>query len=370
MRILFRAFANPRRVEFGAAPDDDEAPRNLSSSLADAPMGIVQREENDAREYPQGGRVPLSDALEAARGRIEWDLAPASETRTPRILPDVAGTETCQVEIPCDGGGTREAAFRRHDPRAASPSRIHMIVGGTDAERAALMRDLVASSPVAWACAAGMGSTPESHDLLRSIVPDSCVYDEHDRESLSRMIKAVRSLNHVGVYMPTMVIIDVCGGTGVLGSLAMRDLFMNGRHLRMDVYVLCHRVPVVPRAMTAQIDYVYALWEPRDELWFPLYGNFLHHVFGTYDRCDRVLAALADASGGGCLVVDGAARSDGAAENRIFWYRARRHLRPEESIAGSHEQWSLHYIHYRRSPCYLGDAIPALAHMAARRDAP
>jgi hypothetical protein len=385
---LFRAFANPRCVDYtvlrpvppgarfprqrppdgGAVEESSVTPSLVDEAAAFAALAQARALQVASRSIVEAAQRLFPRAVESARARVGWPSAPLechrpgargvpyvdapssppSEPVAPAHPPDPRPTDDAPKVV--DAGRAR-FNIARHDPRGRFPGRVHMIVGKRGTGKNILLKDLIASSPTEWDCVAGMSPTPDSADMMREIMPPSCVYDGYDPDALERIIEMLRIHDHNGIRTRAMLVLDDRTlDSKVLRSAIMRDLFSIGRHLGLDVYLMCQYTENIPKHIRDLTDYVYALREPQKEYRRNLYKNYFG-VFGTYARFSKVLdACTADY---GCMVLDNTTKSIDV-EDRVFWHRARTDHPEDELVVGSYDQWLLHHAFYREPDYRIG----------------
>jgi hypothetical protein len=404
-QILFKAFANPKCVNFDVireVPADARFPparsctdstvtpaspsrgapetTALVSSPADEAAALAMLAQ--ARALDEASRTLLESALrlcpaavEAARVRLGWPGVPVERYLADGTLAPSEGSHHQESVSPMppawhDAEPTLDdvpkTTLRKLDVSRLGVGRIHVIVGKRGTGKTQLLRDIVSRMRGCWDWVAGMSPTPESIEMMEEIMPASCVHDEYDPDAVARIIETLRRLEYNGIKTRTALILDDCiFDSSVLKSLVMRDLFMNSRHLGMDVFVVCQYTMDIPKALRAQIDYAYVLREPQKEYRLNLYKNFFG-VFDTYEQFCPVLDACTENHG--CLVINNLAKSNNI-EDTVFWYRADPNVTTDDLISGSYDQWLLHYMFYESPDVRfaLGEGIPILARLAGRR---
>ncbi|AVK74698.1 hypothetical protein pqer_cds_276 [Pandoravirus quercus] len=258
-----------------------------------------------------------------------------------------------------EDGDQPELNLRKFNWEAFKPDRVVMLVGKRGTGKSVLLRDLLSHLSVEYDAGVAMSPTPESQDMFREFMPDSCVFDEYSSEKIGEIVTKLRQFNHMGVYKRVFVLLDDCMfDASVLKSKQMRDIHMNGRHLKILFLNIVQYVMDVPKAIRSQIDYVFALREPQRAYRENLYKNFFG-IFPTYEEFSAAFDACTENFG--CIVVDSTARTN-AIEDSVFWYRGSPN--PPKFILGNRNFWKLHYMFYKAPVHALSDddIIPALAH--------
>jgi len=239
------------------------------------------------------------------------------------------------------------------------PDRIVMLVGKRGTGKSVLLNDLLSYLSLEYDMGIAMSPTPESQDMFREFMPDSCIYDEYDGDKIAEVVDTLRRWNHRKVYRRVFVLLDDCMfDPRVLRSTAMRDIHMNGRHLKILFLNIVQYVMDVPKSLRSQIDYVFALREPQRAYRESLYKNFFG-VFGTYDEFAVALDTCT--SNYGCMVIDNTSSKNDPSSS-VFWYRAV--PKPPKFILGNSTYWKLHYLFYNEPDTALRpdeDLIPCLA---------
>ncbi|WBR14389.1 Vv a32-like virion packaging ATPase [Pandoravirus kuranda] len=248
--------------------------------------------------------------------------------------------------------------LRKFDFNMFKPDRVVMLVGKRGTGKSVLLRDLLSHLSCEYDGGVAMSPTPESTDMFREFMPDSCVYEDYTSEKIAEIVLKLREFNGVGIYKRVFVLLDDCMfDSKILKSIQMRDIHMNGRHLKILFLNIVQYVMDVPKAIRSQIDYVFALREPQRAYRENLYKNFFG-IFPSYDEFSAAFDACTENYG--CIVVDSTAKTN-AVEDSVFWYRGS--SSPPPFILGNRNFWKLHYMFYQKPVARLSDddVIPGLA---------
>lgn len=215
--------------------------------------------------------------------------------------------------------------IRKYDPAQMKPHRIILLVGRRGVGKSVLMRDLMEqlSSKVDFGLA--MTPTEDSASVFREHMPESSVYPGFDADKLERMLVMQRALSKTGKKRFLFVLMDDCMyDKKVLRSTAMRDLFMNGRHMYITFCNAMQYVMDMPPDLRTQVDYVFAFKENilcnKMKLWKYFFG-----MFEKFDDFQRVMDRCTDNFG--VLVLDNTVPTT-RMEDSVYWYRARGELPP------------------------------------------
>lgn len=120
--------------------------------------------------------------------------------------------------------------LRKFDFTMFKPDRVVMLVGKRGTGKSVLLRDLLSHLSCQYDGGVAMSPTPESTDMFREFMPDSCVYEDYTSEKIAEIVLKLREFNGVGIYKRVFVLLDDCMfDSKILKSIQMRDIHMNGR---------------------------------------------------------------------------------------------------------------------------------------------
>jgi len=165
-----------------------------------------------------------------------------------------------------------------------------------------------------------MTPTEESMDMFRKHMPDAWILPCYSQEKLEAMLNVQRRCQrekkrsrHLFLFMD-----DCMYDKKVLRSTAMRDLFMNGRHLKITFCCAMQYIMDMGPDLRTQVDYVICTREViianKMKLWKYFFG-----MFERYDDFSRVMDKCTENYS--ALIMDNTVRTGGIADS-IFWYRA------------------------------------------------
>jgi energy-coupling factor transporter ATP-binding protein EcfA2 len=256
----------------------------------------------------------------------------------------------------------QKICLRKFDFSMLDPDRCVLLVGKRGTGKSVLLRDILSYLTAEYDFGIAMSPTPESQDMFREFMPDMYIYDEYDGDKIAEIVDTLRKYNHNGIYRRVFVLLDDCMfDSKVLKSLAMRDIHMNGRHLKILFLNIVQYTMDVPKALRAQIDFVFALREPQREYRLNLYKNFFG-VFETYEQFAEVLDVCTENYG--CIVINNMAKSNNI-EDTVFWYRAS--PKPPAFLLGGRNYWKAHYCFYEKPDYTIPEDESAIPALVARR---
>ena len=208
--------------------------------------------------------------------------------------------------------------IKKFDPRAMKEHRITFLIGKRHTGKSRLMIDLLYHMPTPDFVLA-FAPTEDTLETLRAFVPPCCIYADFTHSKLERLLAVQRELIRQGKRRSVLLIMDDClYQKGVLRSVAMRDLFFNGRHLNVGLICACQYLMDIGPEMRTNIDYLFSMREStisnRQKLHKFFFGQFARFV-----EFDRVMNACTQSYS--ALTMD-ATIATTKSEECIFWYRA------------------------------------------------
>lgn len=318
---LFKCFANPSKVDLTRINIDGK----------DLPSSLFVKEAKEVEE-----ESPL-----AADRMLQYQES--AEYASPFVTQD-----RCKP--------FNDIAIRKFNLKSLKPDRIVLIVGNRGTGKNTLVEDILSHLSREFDAGLAMSPTPESVDMFRQYVPDSCIYEDYDGDKISEVIDTISKLHKSGEHPKSFVLLDDCMFDGkVLKAVAMKNLHYNGRHLKILFVNIMQYTLEIPKALRGQIDFVFALREPNMEYRKNLWKNFFG-MFKTYD--DFSLAMDTCTSTSDCLVMDNTVKSD-RIDDCVFWYKAKVHHKP--FVLGNEDFWKMHRMFYVTPTFDLDQCpIPAL----------
>lgn len=226
--------------------------------------------------------------------------------------------------------------IKRFDPTTLKPHRIIIIVGKRGTGKSVMQRDLMYNLRDKWDLGVAMTPTEESAQTFSQHMPENWIYNGFSSTKLDQILNMQRELCKDKKERNLFLILDDCMyDKKILKGTGIRDLFMNGRHLKVT---LCNAVQYVMDMgpdLRTQVDYVFALRENiisnKSKLWKYFFGMFDRYedFARVMDKCTENHSAIVmDNTTGSCNV-----------DECIFWYKATHDL-PEFKI-GKDVFWKL-----------------------------
>lgn len=223
------------------------------------------------------------------------------------------------------------------------PDRIWLLIGKRGTGKSTLIRDIMYHMSRYVQQPLAMTPTEESVCMFEDCMPESCVYTDYNGDTLDRVIAHQRQRGKKRQPQRHILVVldDMMYDKRVLKGKCMRDIFMNGRHLKITfVNAMQYCMDMAPD-LRSQIDYCFALRENivanRVKLWKYFFGGFEHFE----DFCNVFSACTANNE---CLVIDNTVKSNDISD-MIFWYKA--DLNVGSFLLGDRKLWLAHYKYYR-----------------------
>jgi Poxvirus A32 protein len=214
---------------------------------------------------------------------------------------------------------------RKFDPDTVKKHRIMLLVGRRGSGKSSLLADLLYNLKDRFDYCVAMCPTMESANMLRSCMPESCVYNRFSPAKMELLVNTARELAAKGKERSFLLVLDdVFYDKTICRSQAFRFLFLNGRHCRIFCICLLQYCVDLPPDLRANVDYVFSMREPMLANRIKLFKMFFG-VFGSYDD----FAAVFDrcTQNFECICLDNTAQTTGVTDC-IFWYKARIDLPP------------------------------------------
>ena len=165
--------------------------------------------------------------------------------------------------------------------------------------------------------------TESASPFFRDFIPDSFIYDSFSEPLISSIVERQKKRIRMSGKKPShrmFLIMDDCLSEGPKwrNSEAIRELFMNGRHLQLAFIITLQYVMGLPPDLRGNVDYCFIYKDGLVKNRKKLYENYGGNIpdFETFcnlmDRCtDNYM----------CLVIHISNQSN-KLEDSVFWYRA------------------------------------------------
>lgn len=239
----------------------------------------------------------------------------------------------------------KQLNLQKFNPHEAKPFTTNILIGKRGTGKSCLLRDILYHHRKMHDVGVCCSPTMETVEMFREFVPESFIYNDYNCSVLQRIVAQQRARQEAGKDIPRIfVILDDCGYEKSMFStknIAMRDIFMNGRHYFITIYICLQYCVDIPPAFRANTDYVYALREPVVDNQKRLH-NFFFGVVDSFQNFRKIFQAATENYE--CLVTANTKPSSNL-QDVLFWYKADMNL-PSFRLCDA-RYWSLHKSYYR-----------------------
>lgn len=207
--------------------------------------------------------------------------------------------------------------IQKWNPSECKDHRLVLVIGRRGTGKSTLIADILHKMRDKFDMAVGMSPTEESLTMMRKHMP--ITYNSYNLGKVEDMILMQKEASRNKSHRSILLCLDDCMyEKGVLRSTAMRELFFNGRHLKICFVNAVQYMMDCEPSMRTQIDYVITLKEGivsnKQKLWRYYFG-----VVPKFEDFCRILDRVTDNFG--ALVLDATTTSTDLTKC-LFWYRA------------------------------------------------
>jgi len=244
-----------------------------------------------------------------------------------------------------------QVRVKKFDPDSIKKDRISLIVGKRGSGKSSLLKDLLYSMSDRFDFTMAMCPTMESANMLKSCMPECCVYSRFSPGKIDLLVQTAREFAAKGKERHFLLVLDdVFYDKSICRSQAFRFLFFNGRHIRVTVVLLLQYLVDLPPDLRANVDYVFSMRETvlanrlkLYKMFFGVFGSF-EDFCAVFERCTQNYE---------CICLDNTLQSTGVSDC-IFWYKARLEL--SDFRLGAEVYYNLQ-DRYRRAE---GSTVPSI----------
>ena len=234
--------------------------------------------------------------------------------------------------------------IRKWDPSTMKDDRIVMIIGRRGTGKSVLQRDLMRHMSGRLDFGIAMTPTEETVEVYSQHMPEACIYRFFNQKKLEDMIDMQRrTLRAKKQPKHLYLLLDDCiYDKKILKTTAMRDLFLNGRHLHLHMSCAVQYLMDLSPDLRSNIDYIVCtrdvIISNRMKLWKYFFGMFSRYedFSRVFDKCTENYSTI---------VMDNTVARSTRPEDCIFWYRA--DPNPPLFRMGKPIYWSMSQQHAR-----------------------
>ena len=211
--------------------------------------------------------------------------------------------------------------IQRFDPSKIDSNRILLFIGKRNTGKSTLVKDIMyynKNIPIGLI----MSPTEESNGFYRKMLPDIFIYNDYDPGAVEKLIKRQkRAVKKKKPHPDAFLLLDDCmyDSKKITKDTNIRYIFMNGRHVKLMLYLTMQYCMDLSPDLRANIDYIFVLRENILANKEKIYKNFFG-IFPTFDIFNQVMNKCTENFE--CLVLDNTSRSNNI-EDVVFYYKAR-----------------------------------------------
>lgn len=222
-----------------------------------------------------------------------------------------------------EGGDGEKIRIRPWDAKLIKPGSTCFIIGRRGAGKSCLMRDLMWNlhQTGTFEIAIGMSPTEEASPSLAKFMPSSLIYSEYRADVIRQVLNTQKEACVAGnAYNVVLVLDDCMYDKAIMKSKVMREVLMNGRHMKLTVIVLVQYMMDLPPQCRSQIDIVISTRDPiidnRKKLHKHFFGFFeTYKDFSKcYKQCTNDYSVFVSVNNG---------KPTNAIDDCCFWYKAK-----------------------------------------------
>lgn len=230
----------------------------------------------------------------------------------------------------------------RLDPTANFlANRIFCVVGKRNTGKSVVIRNIVYHLSPNIDFAILISPTESTRQEFGAFMPKTWIHSSYDPSVVQCLINVQKRSTMLGKARKVLLILDdLLYDNSLFKSEAIRQIYLNGRHLSITLIVSAQYAVAVPPLYRSNTDIVILLRDTARQNRKKLYDTFCG-IFESFNVFNTVFSDLT--SDYGCLVINNCSKSndvDDATDPPVMWYRATLNLPPFS--VGSRTFWQLH----------------------------
>lgn len=228
-------------------------------------------------------------------------------------------------------------SIKRFNPANIQPGKIILLIGKRGTGKSTLIKDLCFHMKDRYKIGIGMTPTTDSQEELAKFLPDTLIYNDFNTDDLKNIINVQQTdRSKKSDIRNILLICDDCGyDKKSLTDPAIRNIFMNGRHLKLGMVFAVQYLMDIQPALRTNVDYVFALRENikanREKLYKYFFG-----CFDNYRQFEKVFEQTTQNNE--CIVLDNTNTSNDISK-QIYYYKAKHDITPYKF--GNPKYWLL-----------------------------
>ena len=199
------------------------------------------------------------------------------------------------------------------------PDRTILIVGKRGTGKTILTKDIMYHMRKKVDTGFLMTPTYDTQKEFEECLPKSHIYNEYSLEVVKNLIGSMESLVEQGKERHILLTLDDCMyDKSIMKSKEIRELMMNGRHLRIPFINSVQYLMDLGPDLRGQVDYVFCCREGSKSTREKLYKYF----FGMFDKFSEFSMVMEKCTNNHEVLVLDATQSTNKLEDCIFYYKA------------------------------------------------
>ena len=218
--------------------------------------------------------------------------------------------------------------------------RIILMIGARGSGKSFMQLDVMKELAGTFDFGVAMSPTMDTVREWEKCMPRSWIYERFSQEKLEDLISVQKRALREGrePYHLFLILDDCVYDKKVLKSVAMRELFCNGRHLRIHLSIAVQYLMDMDPSLRSNVDYIVAMKEKILNNRVKLHKYFFG-VFPRFDDFSKCFEKCTEAYS--AIVMDNTAGSSQPSDC-IYWYRA---SNPGDFRMGKRVFWELSERH-------------------------
>lgn len=236
---------------------------------------------------------------------------------------------------------TRMAIARLDEETHFRANRIFCVVGKRNTGKSVVIRNIIfhLSSQIDFAVL--VSPTESTRQECGVFMPRTWIHSSYNPDMIQGLVDVQKRSTMMGRARKVLLILDdLLYDNRLFKSEAIREIFLNGRHLSITLVISAQYAVAIPPMYRSNTDIVILLRDTARQNRKKLYDSFC----GIFDNLDIFNAVFSDLTANyGCMVINNCSKSndiEDTADPPVMWYRATLEL-PQFSV-GSRDFWQLH----------------------------
>jgi len=240
--------------------------------------------------------------------------------------------------------------LRKFDVSSIGKGSVVVLIGKRNTGKSFLVKDLLyykRDIPMGTV----ISGTECVNKFYGELMPKLFIHDDYNTEIINNVVKRQKVVlskmdEQEKQYGKTdidpfsfLILDDLMYDTSWINDKIIRQLFMNGRHLKLFFVITMQYCLGIPPSLRSNVDYIFILRENIVSNRKRLYDNYAG-MFPTFEIFCQVMDQCT--SDYDCLVIDNTTKSN-RIEDNVYWYHADNH--PPFKI-GSANFWQHHSNYY------------------------